>query len=86
MNGSSASTVEAVTVLGMGSKIELTYGTDDRYTDVFELKTKYYSGLGATVKSWVNTTRDGWQNDFAPNKASVESGLFKKKVKILVKK
>lgn len=83
MNGSSPSTIAAIQSLKKGSIIQIEY---NGHTDQFKLRSKYYPFLQATATVWVNTSKNGYMNDFAPNKTTLEMTLKNTKIKIIEKK
>jgi hypothetical protein len=72
--------VSTVSELKKGSEIQVTYGPEGEYTDTFRLQTKTYA-LG-TETAWVNTTNNGYMNDFARNTGTLRSELRNKTVKV----
>ncbi len=81
MNGNDSSTVDRIRNLRPGSEIDITYETGNgEVTDTFRYQREHYA-LGDT-EAWVNMTNNGWQNDFAPNRLTIESTLRGRKVTI----
>lgn len=79
LNGSLMDTVKCVSELRRGSMIEINY---DGYKDTFKLQLKNYPFTG-TVMAWVNTTNNGYMNDFAPNLSTLKSALKNRTITVL---